>query len=105
MTGTEQVISVGDRGTLRLQTYQDLTGASGVTIYLYTEAGFAAGSTYIKSLSATAPTPANGLIQAAMAADLFPASGKYIVRAGVTWADGEILGAPAEVQVTRGKTS
>lgn len=103
LTGLEYTVSVGDRSTLKVDTKGDLTGASGFEILVYTEAAFAGGTSPTRTLTASAPVPANGLIQAVMPADLFAAAGRHIVRAAVTWADGEILGAPVELQVLRSK--
>lgn len=103
MTGIEPVVSVGDRGKIRVDTKGDLTGNSGLKVYLYTRAAWDAGTTPTKELTGSAPTPSSGVIEADMPADLFAAAGSYVVRAGVTWADGEVLGAPAELQVLRGK--
>lgn len=102
MLGTTPVISVGDRGKIRLDTMGDLTGAAGFKILIYTLAAWNAAGTPTE-IAATAPTPSNGLIEATMTAGLFAASGTYVARACVTWADGDVLGAPVDFFVYRAK--
>ena len=103
MYGKETVVSVGDRGTFKVATGTDLTGTGSKYVYIYTETAWEDGDPPTKELVATASNPEDGILEADMAADTFTIAGKHYLRSGVTFANGEVLGAPAEVMVTRGK--